>query len=194
MKIALDADGVLFDFQKSWRICAERVLRKKISEVYDAYDLGIRYGLSKADVHKVWTVWNGTAGWRRVMPIVPAIEVVLMALDFGHEITVVSCLPSTQAAQERRESLDRWGLKKAQLIPVYDGSKKPILQKLRPHFYADDLAFHCLEARDAMVPEIVRIRGSDPSPLPDGVTEYPELGLALVPFLRDRVVPLTKHR
>ena len=194
MKIALDADGVLFDFQKSWRLCAERVLKKSLSEMGDAYDLGIRYGLSKTEVHKVWTVWNGTASWRRVLPIVPAVEVVLMALDFGHEITVVSCLPSTQAAQERRESLDRWGLKKVVLIPVYNGSKKTVLQELRPHFYADDLAFHCLEARDALVPEIVRIRGFDPSPAPEGVTEYPSLDLALVPFLRDRVVPLTKRR
>lgn len=84
-----------------------------------------------------------------------------MALDMGHEVYVVSRLPparlpSRQAAQERQESLNRWGLSQATLIPVFGPSKKQALMDLRPHFYADDCAVHCLEARDALVPEIVR--------------------------------------
>ena len=62
MKIALDADGVLFDFDKSWRLCAERVLSKLLFVANPCYDLGQRYGLRKADVHKVWARTRANMG------------------------------------------------------------------------------------------------------------------------------------
>ena len=119
MKIALDADGVLFDFVESWRLCAQLVLGRDLPTLTPSYDLESRFGLQKGEVHKVWSVWNTTHGWRRVVPIVPAIEATFAALDMGHEVFVVSRLPSSQAAQERRDSLDRWGLQKATLIQAY---------------------------------------------------------------------------
>jgi hypothetical protein len=190
MKIALDADGVLFDFSHSWRLCAERVLGRKVPAISECYDLQVRYGLSKREVHKVWTIWNDTHGWRRVQPIDVAIEAAHMALDFGYELFVVSCLPSSEAAQERRDSLDRWGLRNAKLIPVFGESKKAALQELRPHFYADDRAVHCREARDAMVPEIVRIRSWGPELLPDGVQEFSSLDVPLQSFLQKSASPM----
>lgn len=97
MKIALDADGVLFDFQTSWRLCAERMLGRTLPLCGQHYDLGQRYGLTKAEVHKVWAVWNATSGWVRVQPIESGIEAAQMALDFGHEVFVVSRLPKKGA-------------------------------------------------------------------------------------------------
>ncbi len=107
-----------------------------------------------------------------------------MALDFGHEVYVVTCLPNTQAAEERRRAMDRQGLQRAALIPVYGPSKLKALKNLRPHFYADDRAIHCREARDAMVPEIVRIYAWGTEQLPDGVCEYPDVATALNDFLK----------
>jgi hypothetical protein len=184
MKIALDADGVLFDFDKSWRMCAERVLSRTLPIVTSQYDLAARYGLTKAEVHKVWAVWNDTSGWYRVHPLESGIGAARMALDLGHEVFVVSRLPSEQAAKERRFALDRWGLDRASLIPVFGASKRQALMDLRPHFYADDCAVHCLEARDALVPEIVRIRAWGPEALPDGICEFPDLSTAMREFLR----------
>lgn len=189
MKIALDADGVLFDFDKSWRLCAERVLGRTLPLCGQHYDLGQRYGLKKTEVHKVWTVWDMTSGWRRVHPLVSGIEAAHMALNLGHEVFVITRLPSSQAAQERRESLNRWGLLKATLIPVFGASKKAVLQDLRPHFYADDCAVHCLEARDALVPEIVRIYAWGAEALPDGVCEFPDLSTAMQAFFQKTASP-----
>lgn len=183
MKIALDADGVLFDFDRSWRGCAERVLGRTLPLCGQHYDLGQRYGLTKAQVHKIWVVWNVTRGWLRVQPIESGIRAAQMALDFGHEVYVVTKLPSSEAAEQRRTALDRWGLEKAVLIPVFGDSKREALKHLRPHFYADDCAIHCREARDAMVPEIVRIQAWGPERLPDGVCEYPDVATALGQFL-----------
>jgi hypothetical protein len=192
MKIAFDADGVLFDFQTSWRLCAERVLGRALPLCGQHYDLGQRYGLQKAEVHKVWAVWNATGEWRRVHPIESGIEATQMALDFGHEVFVVSRLPNTQAAEQRRMALDRWGLMRAKLVPVYGTSKYEALRELRPHFYADDCAIHCREARDAMVPEIVRIHAWGPEQLPDGVCEYPDVATALQGFLQKTASPVQK--
>lgn len=189
VKIALDADGVLFDFQTSWRLCAEGVLGRALPLCGQHYDLGQRYGLKNAEVHKVWAVWNTTSGWLRAQPIESGMRAAHMALDLGHEVYVVTCLPNIRAAEERRRALDRWGLDKAALIPVYGASKLNALKTLRPHFYADDRAIHCREARDAMVPEIVRIHAWGPEQLPDGVCEYPDVGTALSDFLK-RHAPL----
>ncbi|MGK9450308.1 hypothetical protein ACSSZE_03445 [Acidithiobacillus caldus] len=190
MKIALDADGVLFDFVESWRLCAQRVLGRDLPTVVSCHDLEKRFGLRKGEAHKVWSVWNTTHGWRRVIPIVPAIEITLEALYLGHEVFVVSRLPSSEAAQERRDSLDRWGLQKATLIPVYGESKKAALQELRPHFYADDCAVHCREARDTFVPVIVRIQAWGPDPIPEGVQEFCDLRSALQLFLQKSASPV----
>jgi len=188
MKIALDADGVLFDFQTSWRLCgAERVLDRALPLCGQHYDLGQRYGLTKAEVHKVWATWNATSAWLRVHPIESGMQAARMALDFGHEVYIVTCLPNTQAAEERRRALDRQGLQRAALIPVFGNSKREALKNLRPHFYADDCAIHCREARDAMVPEIVRIQAWGPEQLPDGVCEYPDVATALTEFLRRHI-------
>lgn len=194
MKIALDADGVLFDFVESWRLCAQLVLGRDLPTLTPSYDLESRFGLQKGEVHKVWSVWNTTHGWRRVVPIVPAIEATFAALDMGHEVFVVSRLPSSQAAQERRDSLDRWGLQKATLIPVFGESKKAALQELRPHFFADDCAVHCREARDALVPEIARIHAWGPEPLPDGVQEFFDLRSVLLALWERSALPLQGMR
>jgi hypothetical protein len=74
VKIALDADGVLSDFDKSWRLCAEQVLSRTLPMVASRYDLADRYGLTKSEIHIVWTVWNNTRGWCRVHPLESGIE------------------------------------------------------------------------------------------------------------------------
>jgi hypothetical protein len=153
------------------------------------YDLSQRYGLTKSEIHKVWAVWNETRGWCRVHPLESGIEAARMALDMGHEVFVVSRLPSSQAAQERRESLNQWGLSKAALIPVFGPSKKQALMDLRPHFYADDCAVHCLEARDALVLEIVRIHAWGPEALPDSICEFPDLFTAMQTFFQKTASP-----
>jgi len=70
------------------------------------------------------------------------------------------------------------------LIPVFVPSKKQALLELRPCFYADDCAAHCLEAREAMVPMIARIYAWGPEALPDGVCEFPDLSTAMQAFLK----------
>lgn len=177
MKIALDADGVLFNFACSWRMCAERVLRRKVAVMPRQYDLCERFGITKAEGHKVWAVWNETKGWKRVHPDVDGLEAAIKMLNMGHEITVISSMPSSEAAKERRISLDRWGLSKADFIPVFNGNKERAIREVCPVFYADDRWAHCLEARNVLVPYITRIDGGhdgDGEAI-GGVHEHPNL-------------------
>lgn len=186
--IALDADGVLFDFDQSWWRCAEKVLKRQISIQESCYHLRKRYGLTKEEEGKVWALWNATAGWRYVLPILPGISAARMALDLGHTVHIVSHVPNEQAARERRESLDRWGLQGATLHPAYSGKKREILERLQPDFYADDCAVHCQEAVEAGVPRVARIFAWGSEPLPAGVQEHPSVAIALQNFLKNKEI------
>ncbi|MBU2788612.1 hypothetical protein HFQ13_10460 [Acidithiobacillus sp. VAN18-1] len=182
-RFAIDADGVLFNFDASWRICAERMLRRDLPVVQPVYDLSSRYALSRAEMAKVWAAWNTAECWRTVQPISSAINVTRMLIDMGHSVTVVTKLPSEKAAEERRWCLDHHGLFEADLVTVKD-SKKSALAKLRPHFYADDLLFHCLEAKDVFVPHIVKIESCGFGEVPDGIEKHKELETAIREFFQ----------
>lgn len=64
--VALDLDGVLLNFEKSWRQCAEWVLRRTLPDPYEDYDLADRYGLSRREVEKVWGAFHRDNWWERI--------------------------------------------------------------------------------------------------------------------------------
>lgn len=190
-RFVLDADGVLLDFDRAWRGCAERVLDRRLEVVEPVYDLGARYGLPAASVAKAWAAWEVTEGWRRVPPIQEGIGAARMLLDMGHSVTVLTCLPNEYAEQQRRWCLDRWGLSGAQMIAVR-ATKKGGLSLCRPHFFADDRLVHCVEARDVMVPFIARIRYCEQEDTPDGIHEFGGLEEAVGSFFRQVGYPLPR--
>ncbi len=110
-------------------------------------------------------------------------ETARMLLDMGYSVTVLTCLPDEVAGQQRRWPLDRWGLARAGLITV-NGMKKDGLTQCRPHFFADDRLYHCLEARDVMVPYIAKIHACEKEDVPDGIHEFQGLKDAVSDFFR----------
>ncbi|WP_215844010.1 hypothetical protein HHS34_005725 [Acidithiobacillus montserratensis] len=181
-KFAVDADGVLFDFDQSWQFCAEEVLGRPLAVQKPVYALGERYGVTPATVGKIWAGWEAMDGWARMFPRPEGIRTVRMLLDMGHKVTVVTKLPNDLAVDGRRRSLFRHGIGDAGLIAV-EGSKSGALSILRPHFFADDTVAHCVEARGTMVPYVARIQAwGDEQPLPSGIEDHPCLESAVRGF------------
>jgi len=64
--VAVDLDGVLLDFEKAFRQCAEWTLRRSIPEPCDDYALSDRFGLSVRETAKVWDAFHRGNWWERV--------------------------------------------------------------------------------------------------------------------------------
>lgn len=71
MQFALDADGVIFDFDGAWHTVAQDVLDRPLPLVrlFD-YALSARYALTNKEYNKVWAAFNALGIWER-MPLQP---------------------------------------------------------------------------------------------------------------------------
>ncbi|MDR7927102.1 hypothetical protein RIE95_08945 [Acidithiobacillus thiooxidans] len=191
---ALDADGVIFDFDAAWRACASVLLSTDLTVQSPAYCLQDRYGLSNRDVQKVWTAWNLNRMWRRVPAFPQVVDGLRMLLDMQHDVTIITLLPDAKAGEDRRIALNMLGLHQVHLVTV-SASKREALRQCRPDFYADDCWQFCAEAQD-----IGRSPSATGSPCPppfvariqaghdgggtaiEGVREFPDVLQALAFF------------
>ncbi|EGQ61232.1 hypothetical protein GGI1_05311 [Acidithiobacillus sp. GGI-221] len=178
MRIAIDADQVLFDFDGAWRTTAETVLNRELPKRNESYHLMARYSLSMAEYHKCWAMFHALEMWRHCPVIPDALDAVHGWLDMGNEVFVISAV-DTPARKLRQQAMDDLGLRRACLMAVGSkGSKYHALKGLRPGFFADDLWKHCREAIDAGVPHVVRVSGGhdgDGDPVP-GVRVVDSIG------------------
>jgi len=169
MRIAIDADQVLFDFLSTWHAVAENTLNRELVERNQSYHLIARYGLSMAEYHRCWAMFNRWDVWKDCPVIPDALEAVNAWLEADHEVFVISAV-DVEARKARQRALDKLGLRQVRLMGVgFGGSKFDPLRILKPEIFADDLWVHCREAVDAGVPRVVRIRanhdgGGDPVP------------------------------
>ena len=159
MRIAIDGDQVLFDFDGAWRKIAEDVLGRPMPPPKRSYHLIARYSLTMSEYHEVWAGFNAIGMWRRCPAIPQSMETVRMWRDHGCEVVVVSALDACFHA-DRRSCMDALGLEDVPLITVGGGgSKYPALKSLQPALYVDDLWRHCREALEAGVQTVYRIHG-----------------------------------
>ncbi len=192
MIIATDADMVLFEFDETWRQVAEKALRRPVPRLCNAYRMDRRYELSLKEYHKTWGVFHETESWARCIVISDATDAVHRMLDQGHEVHVVTSMPP-EAAHWRRRQLDEIGLDRVELhitghpyrpgeLPIQ--TKKEVLNRIRPRFFADDRWDHCREAREANVPYVAFIESThDGDGVPvDGVHSHPDLAQAFCAF------------
>jgi len=169
VKIAIDADQVFLDFFGTWKDFAEKVLGRNLKTLNDSYDLYYHYGLSLQEIFKVAVLFEDAGLWGEIRPIPEAIEVLEGLLDRGHEIHVITGIPSSFIAQREAQLKEifpkhfnkRFFLHLSKNPYIWFSqapSKELILKRLKPVFYCDDLWFHCEEAQKAGVPIIKRIR------------------------------------
>ncbi|MBU2846699.1 hypothetical protein HF923_12945 [Acidithiobacillus ferriphilus] len=106
MRIAIDADQVLFDFDAAWRMTAGQVLGRPMPKPAPTYHLMVRYGLTTSEYHKVWAGFEVMGMWARC-PIIPeALDRVRMWLDMGHKVFVASTVDA-HVREQREAALDR---------------------------------------------------------------------------------------
>ncbi|MBU2760280.1 hypothetical protein [Acidithiobacillus sulfurivorans] len=160
MRIAIDADQVLFDFLSTWHTFAENTLKRELVERNQSYHLIARYGLSMAEFVRCCTMFDLRDAWKDCPVIPEALEAVQAWLEADHEVFVISAV-SVKARKSRQKVLDKLGLRQVRLMGVgFGGSKFDPLRILKPEIFADDLWAHCREAVDAGVPRVARIRGN----------------------------------
>ncbi|MGE0047717.1 MAG: HAD family hydrolase [Acidithiobacillus sp.] len=89
LAVVFDLDGVLLNFERAWRECAEQVLRKQVRRISDKYPLLDRYGLSRHDCNRVWAEFHED-WWDRV-PLYEHVPQILAELeDMGAEVWAVT--------------------------------------------------------------------------------------------------------
>lgn len=153
MRIALDVDGVLLDFEGSWRAVAERVLGQPLVQVAPDYQLMPRYGLSRSQCARVWHAFVTQKTWERLTPLKDHIAVA-QRLSQQHELHLVTAIPATLALARRRNLLDL-GLRDFTLHCVgLKGHKAATLSAIAPDLYVDDRLRHLAEGRTAGVPRL----------------------------------------
>ncbi len=103
--VALDIDGILLDFEGHWTNCARRILDwpdlKKLNEAYHLHD---RYGISKADAHRVWDRFHHKVEWANVPLYDHARDLVYALEDMGCQVWAVTSIRA-EFHQARVDSL-----------------------------------------------------------------------------------------
>lgn len=188
MIIATDADMVLFEFDETWRQVAEKTLQRPVPRLCNSYSMALRYGLSSKEYHKTWAAFHKTEAWADCIIIPSAINAVHRMLEHGHEVHVVTSMPQ-KTAHLRRRQLDAIGLNRAELHITWNPyrpdeppiqTKKEVLNRIRPRFFADDRWDHCREAHETNVPYVAFIESThdgDGYPV-HGVHSHPDLAHA----------------
>ena len=100
---ALDVDGVLGDFEKHWRECAEEVLGRPMRKANEQHSMGGRYGLANKELDAVWRAFHATE-WGSVPLYDHASELVLALEDLGCTVWAVTSIDERHRAA-RAESL-----------------------------------------------------------------------------------------
>jgi len=105
--VALDADGVLVDFDQHWRKAAESAIKRPLVKLQDVHDFRDRYGLSREEYHAAWGRFNAMGGWADI-PVYAHTEVLVAGLRHqGLHPMVLTSIPEKYAAQ-RRQNLKQW--------------------------------------------------------------------------------------
>ena len=143
--IALDVDGVLGDFERHWRECAEETLGHALPKVNEQHSMGLRYGLTRGEVDAVWRAFHegplkGATRWADLPLYEHSVELVLALEDLGCAVWAVTSIDERHQSA-RAESL-------AGLIPVgrivcvgHDAppsAKAAALRKLNAAAFLDD--------------------------------------------------------
>lgn len=139
-RAVLDCDGVLVDFDRSFRRVAEVALGKKLTAIPEVYELSRRYQLSSEELNRVWAVMDDhPLGWKNMPVFEGAIEAALQLKAQGLSIHLITGIPA-HLAESRLLNLALHGLEPDSIHCVGDGGcpKVEQMKKLAPVMFVDD--------------------------------------------------------
>ena len=155
--IALDADGVLLDYNKAaasvWTNAFGAAPELKDPEAYhfrNVYAMDLRDKTIKDKYYETFS----RIGWSDMLAMPGAVEACQMLHSMGYELHVVSSMPMAFAAQ-RYENLLRLGMPISSVIATgrtegTDNPKRAKLLELAPVAFVDDLLSNFEGVSDAM--------------------------------------------
>ncbi|MHB1666091.1 hypothetical protein [Thiomonas sp.] len=147
--VAVDADGVILDFEARWVEVAEQTLGRSLVKQSAEYHFIPRYGITKAEYGQTWDAFDAMGGWA-TLPLLDGADVALRRLAEHYTIHVVTGI-------ELRFKAARWANIRHHGLPVHevhvtghrDNTKETILRNLRPEAFVDDRRLHLEQAHQA---------------------------------------------
>ena len=144
---ALDADGVLFDCDKSFRVVGSAHLGRELTKLNNQYDLRFRYGVTEEEVNDIFqAMLQHEHGWGG-MELMPFAKEAFLILQEDYDIHIVTAI-SEDIRALREESLNRYGLfpKAIHCAGHHAASKFDILKSINPVGFVDDRLRHLYES------------------------------------------------
>lgn len=161
IRIALDADGPIFNFLDPFKEIATEVTGRKIKRLNKSWSLSERYGLTNNEVKLVFDIFNQNGLWNG-LPLMEDADRAIhdMVNVYKADILVVSSMPLEQV-QNRVASLRRNNIN-LPVVAVGVGNKKTdVYKRFKPDYVIDDYVNHLNEAKLVGVKNRVLINGCE---------------------------------
>jgi hypothetical protein len=156
IRIAIDADGVIFNFLEPFKEIASELTRREINDISTAWNLCDRFDMSKEEVSETFDLLNKYGLWASLPILEDADKAIHQLLKCEAEIIVVSSMPQDQA-HKRLEALARYGLHLPVVAVGVGNGKINIYQNFKPDFVIDDYMLHINEAKQLGIPHRILI-------------------------------------
>ena len=164
MKIALDIDGVLLDFDTHWREFAATYLQRDIVKLNDDYYLESRYGIVKADSDAIWAAFFEQEKWASIEPYQCALEAIEVLHKSDHDIVCITAAPQ-EVERQRRMSLQHLGLDAHEIEFTgyhHEGkTKHDALLRHAPDIFVDDQLINLSHAQECKIENLVWLDRGD---------------------------------
>ena len=165
MRIALDIDGVLCNFNKAYAALLAQELGEDLlpvgwaenQECFHCWDWDTAHGYSPAVQKVVWTqrIWANDKFWAKLDPL-PGATDVLRQLNWRMKDGKIDCYFVTNRSGEKAKKQTEWWLYDKGSIDyptvLLASDKVPILKALDVSFFADDKLETVVQASTYKVP------------------------------------------
>lgn len=181
--IALDADGVIFNFLSHFSHYASNELNRKVRTLNHDWELDERFGLSKTELDQVWNGFNASGQWQHLPVYKGAVEAINV-LSVVFDMYVVTSMPE-EMVHFRRKALDKHGINLPIVTPGFRRSKRQIYEMLGASVVIDDYSAHLIEALDAGIKHRILIEPFKSAINTDSAThKFKSLNHAVDPMFR----------
>ncbi len=183
--VALDLDGVLLDFESTWRRCAEWTLRRSVVAICDDYPLEDRFCLSRREIDRVWDAFHRDGWWERISLYGDAWDTVEHLEDLGCSLWAVT---NVDARHLHARAVSLEGIIPSGRIITLGPEATPaqranVLRDLGASAFLDDRSDHVNAALPYVPISVLMHRGYRGMP-------EPEPGVTVIDDLRDFPVVL----
>lgn len=137
--VVLDGDGVLWDYDRHFRVIASQVLGREINKVKDVHLLEHRYNITTDERTLVQEAFDSE--WYNV-PELPHAQALVDAIkSLNYDIILLTAIPEEAAILRRRRVQDLgWDFKDVIAVPLACAaeSKARVIKELNPVAFLDD--------------------------------------------------------